>query len=70
MASIMGGDFIEAYLMRRIYKEKIEEMEKNEIMEEKKKTNEDKRKNKKGFFGISKKKVAPTTSCSDTKTKP
>lgn len=72
MASMMGGDFVEAYVMRRIYKEKMEEME-MEMQEKKKSHKEIRRKNYKkgfGFFGMSKKKVAPTTSSSVAQTKP
>jgi hypothetical protein len=67
---MMGGDLVETYVLRRLYKEKMEEMAKE--MKAKKKPDEEKRRNRRITFGlgVSKKKVAPTTSCSGAKTKP
>jgi hypothetical protein len=77
MASMMGGDLVETYVLRNLYKEKMEEMAKE--MKTKKKPDQEMKRNRRrglfgfgfGFvFGIPKKKVAPTTSCSGAKAKP
>jgi len=65
MASSMGGDFVQAYVMRRLHKEKVERIVQQE-MESKprssctnKKKSHETNKNRSGFFGLMRKKVHP-----------
>ncbi|KAF7088157.1 hypothetical protein CFC21_091298 [Triticum aestivum] len=75
MASMMGGDFVEAYVLRNAYKEKLRRMDQAEAALDGAKSGKDKEaagaagekktaggggaSSRGGFFGLMKKKVRP-----------
>ena len=69
MASSMGGDFAQAYLMRKLHKEKMEKLMQQEkeskarpssSTNNKKKKKNEANESSNGFFGLMRKKVHPS----------
>ncbi|KAK3154444.1 hypothetical protein QOZ80_2BG0190600 [Eleusine coracana subsp. coracana] len=77
MASMMGGDFVEAYVLKNAYKEKLRRMEEAEARsssgaapgEKKQKATKSEPRRRGGLFGLMKKKVHPGAAGSATETK-